>query len=470
MNDKGPPTTATAAASIASTSAPARTAVQVAASVRAGRLRARDVLEEHLDRIDRRNAALNALVAVRADAARRDADAVDQIVRAGGDPGPLAGVPFTAKDILATADLRTTCGSRALAEHRPDADAEAIRRVRAAGAVLVGKTNTPEFAFGVHTINHLYGATRHPHAETTVGGSSGGEAAAVAAGFSTFGLGTDFGGSLRWPGLCTSTIGLRPEVGTVPTYGVLPSPVEGHPSLQDAVQVIGPVTRTVADAQLVLNMLTGALTGTASFPHPPADLSHLTLLWGAGPGGTRASEQYTAVADLAEALSRTGVHATEGLPALLEEACEVYDELRAGEDHTALRALVGDRVDLVEPRNRRHLQPTPLLSDTSSACQRRELLLAELDDVLGTHTLLALPVATREPRHPEVDTLEDFDLLKPCRAVSLFGLTALSVPWGYTRAGAPVSVQLVAPRGRTQLVLDVAAHLVETHSQTGVVS
>src|SRR5690606_31782257 len=141
---------------------------------------------------------------------------------------------------------------------------------------------------------------------------------------------------------------------------------------------------TVADAQLVLNTLTGALTGATRSPYPTPDLSHVTLLWGAGPGGIKAGEQYTAVANLAEAVGRTGVDATEGLPNLLEEACMVYDDLRAGEDHTALRALVGDRLDLVESRNRRHLQPGPAPSDTSSAHQRRKRLLAELDDVLGT--------------------------------------------------------------------------------------
>lgn len=446
------------------------TAANVAALVRAGRLQARDVLEEHLDRIEHRNSELHALVALRIQEARAEADEVDRVVRSGGDPGPLAGVPFTAKDVLSTADLPTTCGSRALADHRPVADAEAVRRVREAGAVLVGKTNTPEFAFGVHTVNQLHGVTRHPHAETTVGGSSGGEAAAVAAGFSIFGLGTDFGGSLRWPGQCTGTVGLRPEVGTVPTDGVLPAPISGRPSLQDAVQVVGPIARTVTDVGLVL----GILTGTPSSPTEPAtirpDLSGVKLRWGPGPGGKAGDTQHEAVEDLAETVASLGARAIEGLPSPLDDGCTVYDELRAGEDHASLVALVGDRLDLVEPRNRRHLVGRALGPDVAAAQARRARLLRELDDVLAGDTLLALPVSTRPPGLPDVETLEDFELLRPCRAVSLFGLAAIALPWGHVHGGQPVSVQLVAPRGRTRLLLDVAARLIDARTRIGAAS
>lgn len=197
--------------------------------VRSGSVSAAEVLEGFIDRISAGNDALNALVAIRLDGARSDARRIDEQVVAGLDPGPLAGVPFSAKDVLATVDLPTTCGSRLLAGHRTTYDATVVARARAAGGILLGKTNCPEFAFGVHTVNDLFGRTNNPLGAFTAGGSSGGEAAAVAAGFSAFGLGTDFGGSIRWPAQCAALIGLRPTIGRLPGTGIYRRSTTGTP-------------------------------------------------------------------------------------------------------------------------------------------------------------------------------------------------------------------------------------------------
>src|SRR3954468_2879811 len=189
----------------------------IAADVRSGRRGAPEVLEGYLERVGALNPQINAVVSLRADEARRDARRLDARIRSGEAVGALAGVPFTVKDVIATDDLPTTCGSVVMKDHRPSADAAVVSLLRAAGAVLVGKTNTPEFAFGVDTCNDLFGRTNNPLGPWTPGGSSGGEAAAVAAGMSAFGVGTDFGGSIRWPAQCTGLVGLRPTVGLVPT-------------------------------------------------------------------------------------------------------------------------------------------------------------------------------------------------------------------------------------------------------------
>lgn len=423
-------------------------AAAIAAAVRSGRLRALDVLERHLALIDTRNPELNAIVALRADGARRDAVRVDRMIEEGADPGPLAGVPFTVKDILATAELPTTCGSRALAGHRTPRDADAVALLRAAGAILTGKTNTPEFAFGIHTVNELHGTTTNPLGPTSVGGSSGGEAAAVASGMSAFGVGTDFGGSLRWPSQCTATVGMRSEVGTVPAAGTLPAPDGDAPSLQDLVQVVGPITGSVEDARLVTAVLTGDRLGASG--------GDSRVLAGTSVGPVAVDDEIAAAVDRAATiLSRTGAE-VGALPSLLARAGEVFDELRAGEGHHSLLALVGDRLGRVEERNRRLLELRSA-GPEARAWQERDALVAELDALMAGDTVLLLPVSTRPAEAPSAATVQDFDVLRPCRAISLFGLPAVAVPCGSSAGGRPVSVQLVGPRGGTRRVLEVAA-------------
>jgi len=227
-------------------------------ALRAGRIKSRDLLEAHLDRMARLNPSLNAVVTVDADGARAAADAADATLAAGRSLGPLHGLPMTIKDTYETAGMRTTCGVQELADHVPSADAVAVARLRAAGAVIFGKTNTPTWAGDWQTTNPVFGTTHNPwDATRTPGGSSGGSAAALAAGLSALELGSDIGGSIRVPAHCCGVFGHKPSHGLVPQRGHIPGP-PGTRTEYD-LNCVGPLARCAEDLALALRVIAGPL-------------------------------------------------------------------------------------------------------------------------------------------------------------------------------------------------------------------
>src|SRR6266404_826839 len=290
-----------------------------------------EVVDAHLARIDEVNPALNALVRVLADEARAGAALADKKLAAGEAVGPLHGVPFTVKENIDMAGLPTTWGVTALARAVVPADAPVVERMRAAGAIPIGRTNLPDMALRLHTSSSLHGLTRNPwHPDRTAGGSSGGEAAALATGMSPFGLGNDLGGSLRNPAHCCGVASIKPSTGAVPAATVIP-PEDYNISFQ-LMAVEGVLARRVADVRAAFTVIAG------QHPRDPLSVPAVFTDLGPGerpavavlpepPGGSTHPEVAAAVRRAADALADDGFKVTEAVPPDYEQALELWSTI-----------------------------------------------------------------------------------------------------------------------------------------------
>jgi amidase len=239
------------------------TATELTAALRERRVSSRELLEHALARVEKYNPALNAVVALDVERARKSADAADAVTASGATVPPLHGLPMTVKDVWETEGLVTTSGAPELSDYVPERDALTVSRLKAAGAVVFGKTNTPLYAGDLQTFNEVYGVTNNPWDTTrTVGGSSGGAAAAVAAGFTAVELGSDIGGSIRNPAHYNGVYGLKPSWGIVPSRGHIPGPPGSL--VEPDVNCGGPLARSIDDLALVLGIVAGPLPEDAA--------------------------------------------------------------------------------------------------------------------------------------------------------------------------------------------------------------
>jgi Asp-tRNA(Asn)/Glu-tRNA(Gln) amidotransferase A subunit family amidase len=454
----------------------------LARQVRARMVSAREALAAYMKHIDKANPRLNAIVTLRDHSAMlADADRVDAAVRDGADL-PLAGVPFTVKDVIAAAGLPMTGGSRFLKDFVPTRDATAVARLREAGAILLGKTNCPEFAMFGYTNNSLFGETHNPKGPVTVGGSSGGEAAAIASHCSALGLGTDFGGSLRWPAHCTGLFALRPTAGRVPGTGQLPTPTLDEPLLptqttfQARMQVVGALARTFDGVESALHVIAGPDgidASTQPLPLPWARVTFPTTVavWEGPTTPAVRSDVRSTVRAAADALANSHHNVTDDAPTLLNRAVTLYSELRDTDRLKDVRQLLrgheeaaGDdvRAAIAAAEEAERRDPNP---DRPVLWNERERLLTELLAFLEQHSVLLMPVATVPPFPLDQPVIVDghaqstWDVLAPSRLISLFGVPAASVPFGTSDDGLPIGVQVVGRPFHEHEVLAIARAL-----------
>ncbi len=455
---------------------PTPTAAAIAAEVRAGARSARATVDAHLGAIDAAEATIHAFNLVLADSARAAADAIDARVAAGEDPGPLAGVPIALKDNLCTRGVPTTCSSRILEGWRPPYDATVVTRLATAGAVVIGKTNLDEFAMGSSTENSAFGPTRNPRdPERVPGGSSGGSAAAVAAGFAPLALGSDTGGSIRQPAALCGVVGVKPTYGLVSRYGLV--------AFASSLDQIGPFAGTVGDAALLLEVIAG---------HDPLDSTSIdqpvpsyTEAVGAGVDGLRvgivselmgegiAPDVRARVEAAAEALAAAGAEVGEASVPAATFGLSAYYLIAPAEASSNLARYDGVRYGLrVDGATTSEMMEASRSAGFGAEVKRRIML--------GTYALSAGYYDAFYGKALKVRTLiiadfaaayERFDvLLSPTTPTTAFrfgekaddplamylsdvctiptnlaGQPAMSVPFGSGADGMPVGVQILAP-------------------------
>ncbi|MEJ7834198.1 MAG: amidase [Nocardioides sp.] len=447
------------------------TARAMADAVRAREISARELLDLHLDRIEERNGELNAIVSLDADRARAGAAAADEHLAAGRPVGPLHGLPFAFKDTHAVAGWRTTYGSSLFADHVPDTDDLIVERVRRAGVVVLGRTNVPEFAAGSHTFNTLFGTTRNPVDPTrSAGGSSGGAAAALAAGMVPLADGSDMGGSLRNPASFCGVVGLRPSLGRVPEWPTA--------NQWETTSVGGPMARNVGDLALLLSVLAGpdaraphALgdPGTTFGPPLSGSLSGLRVAWSLDLGGSFEvdAEVAAVVEEAGRLMARRGAKTFSAWPDL-SEADETFRTLRAWHFQARFGQLLEDHPAAFKKSLADNIRAGASLTgdDVAVAYARRTTLSDRMRRFFQDYDVLVLPVSQVPPFPADQEwptsingkPMDSYlDWMASAYFITVTGCPAISVPAGTTSSGLPVGVQIVAPHGADRKLLEVAA-------------
>ena len=432
-----------------------RTATELAAGIRAREFSVREVMEAHLERIEAVNPRVNAIVTLDAEGALRAADEAD----AGEPRGVLHGLPIAVKDLEDTAGMRTTYGSPLFAEHVPEADSLLVERLRAAGAIVIGKTNTPEFGAGSQTFNAVFGATRNPwDLSRTPGGSSGGAAAAVASGMLPFADGSDLGASVRNPAAFCGLVGLRPSPGLIPDAG------PGDP--WNPLPVLGPIARTVDDVALLLSALAGPdprdplSVGGGFAGVADGDVRGLRVGWSRDLGGLPVDPAVTAVLERQRAtLEALGCVVEDAEPSF-EGADEAFEVLRGVTFAGAFKAILHQVKPTLADNVRFGLSLTP--ERIARALELRGELFARMRSFLEGYDVLAAPVTQVPPFSVEdefpraiagVEMGSYLEWFRSCSRITVTSHPAVAVPAGFTDDGLPIGLQLVGRlRGEAELL------------------
>jgi amidase len=447
---------------------------QLARLLRARKVSATEVMRAFIAQIERTNPAVNAIVTFLPEQALKAAKALD---RSKGARGPLAGLPIAYKDLVDTRGVRTTRGSLIYKDHVPKQDALLVERLKAAGAITLGKTNTPEFGAGSNTFNKVFGATRNPYdLSKTAGGSSGGAAAAVACGMLPFADGSDLAASLRNPGNYCNVVGLRPTPGRVPAWPAA--------NAWDTQPVLGPIARTVEDAAFLLSAMAGPdARAPVSIAEPGAlfakslrrSFRKVRVAWTRDFGGLPVEPEVTAALEpQRKVLASLGCIVEEACPDF-SGATEAFETLRAisfAQRYAPLlkthRALLKDTViwnieqglalDGAKVARAEGLR-TGLFQRMRAFLEKYEFLLAPVNQ------LPPFPVGTEYPTEIAGAQLGNYlDWMKSCYYVTITSHPAVSVPAGFTPGGLPVGMQIIG-RYRDDFGVLQLAHAFEAATQ-----
>ena len=429
-------------------------AVELVSRIRRKELSARELVAANLARIDRVNPKVNAVVTLVAEQARADAARADEAQARGERLGALHGLPVLHKDLIDTAGIRTTHGSPFFKDNIPKNDALIVTRVKRAGAVTLGKTNTPEFGAGSQTFNTVFGATRNPYdLGKTCGGSSGGAAVALACGMSPIATGSDTGGSLRNPAAFCNVVGFRPTPGRVPSDSSTWSPLSTS----------GPMARSVADVALFLSVIAGAnAPSPLSLSDDPArfaaaldaNVKGARVAWWRNLGGIPVEAEIRRVVDANRAVF-------ESLGCIVEEAepdfsgvDEAFPTLRHLSYHSSYAALARQRPEWVKDTIRWEIAEAErqTAADVARAMERQARMYADSTRFFQRYDYFVLPVTQVAPfdvTTPYPTSIDGkpmttyIDWMRSCWYVTFMSNPAISLPAGFTSAGLPVGLQLV---------------------------
>jgi amidase len=429
-------------------------AVDLAGRIRRKEVSAREVMTAHLARIERVNPRVNAIVTLVAERAMADAARADEATARGDVFGVLHGLPVAHKDLVDTAGIRTTRGSPFYRENVPTRDALIVTRMRAAGAITCGKTNTPEFGAGSQTFNTVFGATRNPYDPTkTCGGSSGGAAVALACGMVPIADGSDTGGSLRNPAAFCNVVGLRPSPGRVP----------GESGSWSPLSVSGPMARSVADVALLLSVLAGRdPRNPLSIPEDGVrfraplgrTFTGVRVAWWKGLGGIPVEPEIRSVVDATRRVFEDlGCHVEDAEPDFSGVA-EAFPVLRFAANHPQYAPLIHQRPEWVKDTVKYEVAEAERLSaaNVGRAQARQTLMYAQSRAFFEGYEYFILPVTqvlpfdveTPYPTQIAGTTMTSYiDWMRSCWYVTFMTNPAASVPAGFSSSGLPVGLQIV---------------------------
>ena len=446
-------------------------AVELAENIRQKKVSSLEATENFFERIHRLDPQLHSYLTLCQDQALADARAADDAAQRGGGLGPLHGVPISIKDLELTKGVTTTMGSAVFRDRVPDMDSIVVERVKASGAVILGKTNTPEFGQSGTTENKLGEPCRNPwNTERTPGGSSGGAAAALAAGLCTVSMGTDGGGSIRIPASFSGVYGIKPTQGRVPRYGGYGRPSANHFSQS------GPIPRTVADSALLLQVVAGPDTrDVTSLRQPAPDFSagleagvkEMRLAWSSDYGYAAVDPEVVEITKKAALLFGEMGATVEDSGLKMEDPFDAFWDIFATAAYTSYGHMLDEHRDdfsdyglksIEHGRTRTGADMSRAIYEVDRIGRRMEEFFDDFDLLLTpTMAVPAFPIEQR-PSVIGGKTVQPFwGFLPFTYPINMTGQTAASIPCGYSSDGMPIGLHIIGPRGSEAKVLQASA-------------